>query len=228
MTASSRPDTHDEHPVLAHALRMIQNATMRVHSFGNPNIEVVRRDEATAILRDALRHVVLASLAVPSTQRSQNDEIGERWRTGLIYDLRRLAKHTPYQAAPTLIDKAIEAANYLEEHPLAVSHVEPKVIEHGDGRLEYPPAFEKLWETMRGMWPPFCKDPAYYAWANATPPSAIEPSRDEQRYRFLRTNYSRWIIEICCGTYRGQTIEEAEVRLDKAIDGALDGGGAHG
>lgn len=41
------------------------------------------------------------------------------------------------------------------------------------------------------------------------------------RYEFLRNNYSRWIIEICCGTFRGQTIEEAEGRMDKTI-GALE------
>jgi len=65
------------------------------------------------------------------------------------------------------------------------------------------------------------REPLYrHPW---TQPSAIEPSRYEQRYQFLRKNYSRMIIEICCGTYQRQTIEEAEGRLDKAIDGTLNG-----
>jgi hypothetical protein len=47
--------------------------------------------------------------------RTEADEITEKWRTGLIYRLRMLAKATPYMTAPSLIDEAIEAANYLEE-----------------------------------------------------------------------------------------------------------------
>lgn len=44
-----------------------------------------------------------------------------------------------------------------------------------------------------------------------------ERQQNEARYIFLRTNYSRMLIEICCGTFNGQTIEEAEARLDKSI-----------
>ncbi len=47
--------------------------------------------------------------------------------------------------------------------------------------------------------------------------SGSNDARDAERYRFLRTNYSRMIISICCGTNHGQTIEEAEVRLDRAV-----------
>ena len=52
-----------------------------------------------------------------------------------------------------------------------------------------------------------------------TPPSAtLTPdAKDAAQYLFLRTNYPRMIISICCGTFQGQTIEEAESRLDKSI-----------
>jgi len=69
---------HDdkERPELEHPLRMLRNATMRVGSFGNMNIEVVRRDEAESILRDALRPVVVAALATPAPAAPLSTALG--------------------------------------------------------------------------------------------------------------------------------------------------------
>jgi len=55
----------------------------------------------------------------------------------------------------------------------------------------------------------------------AATPNRADLVRNAERYNFLRVNYPRMIISICCGTYQGQTIEEAETRLDKSI--ALEG-----
>jgi len=45
----------------------------------------------------------------------ESEEILENWRVAMVTRLRHLAKVTPYQAAPTLVDAAIEAANCLDE-----------------------------------------------------------------------------------------------------------------
>lgn len=89
------------HPSLTHALRMLDNAKMRVGSFGNMNIEVVRRDEAEAILRDALRSAVLADLShVAAT--------GETPRTD------ELRRETLSDGMALSFRKAIDLARQLE------------------------------------------------------------------------------------------------------------------
>lgn len=60
---------------LEHALRMLNNATMRVGTFGNQDIKVVRRDEAEAILRDALRPAVITALL---SARSAGTSLSDR------------------------------------------------------------------------------------------------------------------------------------------------------
>jgi len=84
---NEKPSPADkERPELEHPLRMLRNAAMRVGSFGNMDIEVVRRDEAEAILRDALRPAVVAALATPAPAAPMAGETpDEAWINALLH-----------------------------------------------------------------------------------------------------------------------------------------------